>query len=144
MMVHEEHFDLHMLEEDQASEFPLGESHTFMEEKEKRTIVELTYGGIHASTCLMDENWRGLFDMHDLKEIPLWLVDSSLKDVVDHIPYGSANKIYYSSNEWALDRGIIEMINLGGKGFFYFCNIFLVIIDIVLTCEHNKYLFCSH
>ena len=33
LVVHEEHFDLHMLEEDQAPEFPLGESHTFMEEK---------------------------------------------------------------------------------------------------------------
>ena len=61
-----------------------------MEEKEKRTIVELTYGGIHASTYLMDENCRALFDMPALKEIPyetpLWVAYSSLEDVVNHIP----------------------------------------------------------
>ena len=140
MMVHEEHFDLHMLEEDQAPEFPLGGSHTFMEEKQKHTIVELTYGGIHESTYLMDENCRALFDMPALKEIPyetpLWVAYSSLEEVVDHIPYGSTNKSLYSSSDGE-DRGIIQMNNLGGKWFFYFYNVF-VVTDIVLTCKQQR------
>ena len=54
MMVHEEHFDLHMLEEDQAFEFPFGASNTFMEETKKNTIVQPISGGGHAFTNLMD------------------------------------------------------------------------------------------
>ena len=99
MVVHEEQSNLLMVYEDQAFEFPLGESHTFMEEEEKHTIVELTYGGIHASTCLTDDNCRVVFVMHDLKdtpyEIPLLVVDPSIKEVDDHIPYGSTNKKSY-------------------------------------------------
>ena len=56
MVVHDKHYDLHILEEDQSFEFPLRERHTFMEEEEKNTIFKLAYGGIHASTCSMDEN----------------------------------------------------------------------------------------
>ena len=63
--------------------------------EENHAIVDLAYGGIHAFTCSMDENWRGLFDMYAFKEtpyeIPLWVVNSSLKEVVYHIPYGSTN-----------------------------------------------------
>ena len=93
MLVHEEHYDLDMRQEDQEFEFPPRESHTFLEEEEKHTIVVLVYGGIHASTCLMDEKWRRLFRMHDLKEtpyeIPLWMVYYFLEEVAYHSPYES-------------------------------------------------------
>ena len=36
--------------------------------------------------------------------------------MVDYISYGSTNKISYSSIDW-VDKGIMEMKNLGGKGF---------------------------
>ena len=111
-----------------------------MEEEEKHTIVELTYGGIHASTCLMDDNCIAVFVMHALKdtpyEIPLSVVDPSLKEVDDHIPYGSTNEISYSSID-GVGIGINEMNTLGGKGFFYFYNIFSI-TGIVLTCEQQQ------
>ena len=60
MVVHEEHADLKMFEEDREFEFPFGASHTFMEYFEKYTIVKPTSGGVHVSTCLVDESCRGL------------------------------------------------------------------------------------
>ena len=57
MVLHEEHVYSQMFEQDQAFEFPLRESHTFIEDEEKHTIAKLSYGGIHASTFSMDENW---------------------------------------------------------------------------------------
>ena len=56
--------------------------------------------------------------------------------MVDHIPYGSTNKIPYSSIYW-VDRDVIELKTLGGKEF-YFCNKVFVVTDIVLTCEHKQ------
>ena len=141
MVVHEEHSDLHMIEEDQLFDFPLGKSHTLMEEEEKHTIVKIDYGGIHASTCLVDENCRRLFGMHDLKEtpyeIPIWMAYSSLEEVAYHIPYGSKNKISYLSTNW-VGIGINEMNNLEGKWSFNFCNNFFVITNIVLKCEQQQ------
>ena len=57
-------------------------------------------------------------------------------NMVDHIPYGSTNKIPYSSIDW-VDRNIFGIKTLGGKEF-YFCNKFFVVTDIVLTCEQKK------
>ena len=37
-----------------------------------------------------------------------------------------------------MDRDIIEMKALGGKGFFCFCNKFFVITDIVLIGEQQQ------
>ena len=54
-----------------------------------------------------------------------------------HIPYGSTNKIPYSSID-QVDRDIIEIKTLGSKGFFYLCNNFFVITDIVFTCEQQQ------
>ena len=83
---------------------------------------------------------RGLFDMHAWKEtpydIPLWMVYSDLDEVAYHIPYGSTNKIPYSSIDW-VDRDIFGMKTLGGKEF-YFCNKFFVVTDIILTCEQKQ------
>ena len=50
----------------------------------------------------------------------------------DHIPYGSANKIPYSSIDW-VDRDTLGMKTVGGKRF-NFCNNFLVVTEIFLTC----------
>ena len=47
MVVHEEHVDLQMFEEDQAFESPFGASHTFMKEVEKHATVKPTSGGVH-------------------------------------------------------------------------------------------------
>ena len=78
--------------------------------------------------------------MHAWKETPydisLWMVYSTLEDVADHIPYGSTNKIPYSSIDW-VDRDTFGMKTLGGKEF-YFCNNFFVGTVIVLTCEQQK------
>ena len=56
-------------------------------------ITEMEDQGCTRIACIS----RGLFDMHTLKgkphEMPLWVVDSSLEEVVDHTPYGSSNKI---------------------------------------------------
>ena len=70
------------------------------------------------------------------------MVESDLEEVVDHIPYGSANKSPYSSID-SVDKDIFGMKTLGSKEF-YFCNQFYVVTDIVLTCELKKDLFCSH
>ena len=50
----------------------------------------------------------------------------------DHITYGSANKIPYSSIDW-VDRDTFGVKNVGGEEF-NFCNNFFVGTDIVLTC----------
>ena len=67
-------------------------------------------------TCITE----GLFDTHAWKERhyqkPLWLVESDLEEVTRHIPYGSANKIPYSSIDW-VDRDIIGIHTVGGKEF---------------------------
>ena len=60
MVVHEEHANLKMFEEDKAFEFPFGSSHTLMDEVEKHDIVKPTNGGVHASTFLVDEICREL------------------------------------------------------------------------------------
>ena len=60
----------------------------------------------------------------------------STRKLDDHIPYGSTNKSVYSSIDW-VDRDIFGMKTLGGK-FFYFCNNFFVVTDIVLTCEQKQ------
>ena len=71
---------------------------------------------------------RGLFGMHAWKETPyditLWMIYSDPKEVADYIPYGSQNKIPYSSTDW-VDRDIFGMKTLGCKEF-YFCNNFLL------------------
>ena len=78
--------------------------------------------------------------MHAWKETPydktLWMVYSAPEEVSYHIPYGSENKIPYSSIDW-VDRNIFGMKTLGGKEF-YFCNKFFVVTDIVLTCEQQQ------
>ena len=58
MVVHELHVDLQMFEGDQALvlfqsdyELPLEASHANMEEADDHTLVELYYGGVHASNC---------------------------------------------------------------------------------------------
>ena len=66
-------------------------------------------------------------------KLPMWKGVFFLEEVDDHIPYVSANKIPYSSIDW-VDRDIIEINSLGGKGFFYLCNNFFVVTDSVLTC----------
>ena len=48
----------------------------------------------------------------------------SLINKADQIPYGSENKILYSSIDW-VDRNIFGMKTLGGKEF-YFAIIFLL------------------
>ena len=50
MVEYEEHIDLQIFEEDQAFDFPLGASHTFIKEVENHTLVKPTSGGVHAST----------------------------------------------------------------------------------------------
>ena len=60
----------------------------------------------------------------------------STRKMDDNIPYGLANKSAYSSIDW-VDRDIFGMKTLGGK-FFYFCNNFFVVTDIVLTCEQQQ------
>ena len=60
MVENKEHYDLQMFQEDQSIEFMFGERHTFMEEVEKHTIDKPTSRGVHASTCLVDESYRGL------------------------------------------------------------------------------------
>ena len=54
-------------------------------------ISEIEDQGCTRIACIS----RGLFDMDDLKgkphELPLWVVDYSLEEVIDHIPYGSKN-----------------------------------------------------
>ena len=101
MVVHEEHADFQMFEEDQAFEFPFGAGHTFMEEVEKHTTVKPTSGGVHVSTFLLDESCRGLVHssspqnfisptsceneywfkecfllvLHEEHEVPIFLVD---------------------------------------------------------------------
>ena len=85
-------------------------------------ITKIEYQGCTRNACIS----TGLFDMHALKEtpcdIPLQMVYSTLEDVDDDIPYGSANKSPYSSIDW-VDRDMFGMKTLGGKEF-YFCNIF--------------------
>ena len=60
----------------------------------------------------------------------------STKNMDNHIPYGSANKIPYSSIDW-VDKDVFGMKTLGGKEF-YFCNKFFVVTDIILRCEHKQ------
>ena len=62
------------------------------------------------------------------------MVEYDIEDVADHIPYGSENKIPYSSIYW------VDRETLGGKEF-YFCNKIFVVTDIVLTSEQKKDLF---
>ena len=52
--------------------------------------------------------------------------------MADHIPYGSANKIPYSSIDW-VDRETFEVKKVGDEEF-NFCNKFFVVTDIVLAC----------
>ena len=51
-------------------------------------ITEIEDQGCTRNACIS----RGLVDMHTLKgkphELPLWVVGSSIEEVVDHIPYG--------------------------------------------------------
>ena len=65
---------------------------------------------------------EGLSDTYAWEEThsdnPLWMLDYDPKEVADHIPYGSTNKSPYSSIDW-VDRDIIEIKTLGGKGFIY-------------------------
>ena len=101
-------------------------------------ITEIEDQGCTRIACIS----KGLVDMHTLKEKPdheltLWVVYYSLEEVDDLTPYGSSNKIPYSSIDW-VDRDIIEIKTLGGKGFFYFCNNFVVVTGRVLECGQKK------
>ena len=103
-------------------------------------ITEIEDQGCTKLACISRE-W---FDMHALEErpheLPIWNENLALKKVVDYISYDSTNKSVYSSID-LVDRGIMEMKNLGGKGFSCFCNEFFVITDITLTCEQpQKYI----
>ena len=60
----------------------------------------------------------------------------SIINMDDHIPYGSENKIPYSSIDW-VDRDTFGMKTLGGEAF-YLCNNFFVGTIIVLTYEHQQ------
>ena len=51
--------------------------------------------------------------------------------MADHITYGSANKVPYSSIDW-VDRGTFEVKKVGDEEF-NFCNKFSVVTDIVLA-----------
>ena len=99
-------------------------------------ITEIEDQGRTIIACIS----RRLFNMHTLKgkhpNISLCLVDSSIEDVFDHITYGYENKSPCSYID-LVDRDIIEIKTLGGKGLFYFCNTFFVVTDIFLTCEHQ-------
>ena len=79
---------------------------------------------------------KGLSDTHDWKEthydIPLWMVEYDPEEVDDHIPYGSTNKIPYSSIDW-VDRDTLGMKIVGGKRF-NFCNNVFVVTEIFFTC----------
>ena len=56
--------------------------------------------------------------------------------MANHIPYGSKNKIPYSSIDW-VDRDTLGMKTVGAKKL-NFCNNFFVVTDIVLTCEQQQ------
>ena len=60
------------------------------------------------------------------------MVEFDPEEVDDHIPYGSTNKIPYSSIDW-VDRDTFGVKNVGDEEF-NFCNNFFVWTDIVLTC----------
>ena len=53
-------------------------------------------------------------------------------EMADHIPYGSANKIPYSSIDW-VDRDTFGVKNVGGEEF-NFCNNFFSMTGILLEC----------
>ena len=60
------------------------------------------------------------------------MVEYDPKEVFDHIPYGSANKIPCSSIDW-VDRDTFKVKKVGDEEF-NFCNKFFVVTDIVLAC----------
>ena len=63
---------------------------------------------------------EGLSNTYDWKEThydnPLWMVESDPKEVVYHIPYGSSNKIHFSSIDW-MDRDTLGTKMVVGKEF---------------------------
>ena len=81
-----------------------------------------------------------LVKIYEEENISQALIEVERKDEVffstikmaDHIPYESANKIPYSSIDW-VDRDTFEVKNVGDEEF-HFCNKFLFLTDIVLTC----------
>ena len=56
----------------------------------------------------------------------------STRKMADRIPYGSANKIPYSSIDW-VNRDTFEVKKAGDEEY-NFCNTFFVVTDIVLAC----------
>ena len=54
----------------------------------------------------------------------------------DHISYGSANKISYSSIDW-VDRNTFEVKTVGDEQFNFY-NKFFVVTDIVLACGNPQ------
>ena len=79
---------------------------------------------------------EGLSDTYAWEEThsdnSLWVVESHLEEVADHIPYGSKNKIPCSSIDW-VDRDTLGIKDVGGKEF-NFCNKFFGVNGIVMIC----------
>ena len=55
-----------------------------------------------------------------------------IKNMLDHILYGSTNKIPYSPIDW-VDRDAFEVKKVGDEEF-NFCNNFFLVTDIALAC----------
>ena len=81
-----------------------------------------------------------LMKSYEEENISQALIEVERKDAVffstikmaAHITYGSANKIPYSSIDWA-DRDTFKVKKVGDKEF-KFCNKFFVVTDIALAC----------
>ena len=78
-----------------------------------------------------------------LHDIPLSMEDFIMRNMDDHILYGSERKGLYSSMDW-MGRYITEMETKGcaslahiGKSFLCICSKFIDAYDIALSCEKN-------
>ena len=75
------------------------------------------------------------YEEENMEQAPIEIEDKdeiflSIRNMVDYFPYGSENKILYSSIDW-VDRDTLGMKTVGGKRF-NFCNKFFVVTDIIL------------
>ena len=93
-----------------------------------KNIIEIEDQGCTRIACISER----LSDKHAWKEMrycmPLWIVEYDLEEFSDHIPYGSKNKIPYSSIDW-VDRDTLGMKTVGGK-MFNFYNDFLLLLTL--------------
>ena len=130
-----EFLDMRNMDKDISSESTRKHDHLFKDWVTKN-IIEIKDQGCTRIACISE----GLSKTHAWKEthydIPLWMVEYDLEEVSNNIPYGSKNKIPYSSIDW-VDRDTFGMKTLGGEEF-YFCNNFFVGTVIVLTYEQYQ------